>query len=313
LNPGGHTAHVHRTRSGGVDAGAGRRRLALALGLIVALMTGEILGGVLGGSLALLSDASHMLTDAAGLGLALFAVSLAARPARGAMTYGWRRIEILSAQVNGAVLLALAGAIVYSAVRRLISPGPVSGGTMVVIALAGILVTGLATHLLAGAGRESLNIEGAFQHTLTDLFAFLGTAIAGGVILATGFRRADPLASLVVVGLLLRAGYGLLRESARVVLEAAPRGIDPNQIGRTLAAQEGVVEVHDLHVWELSAGFVSLSAHVLVASEADCHAVRRRLEELLHERFELDHTTLQVDHERPAELIELQVRPPARG
>jgi cobalt-zinc-cadmium efflux system protein len=276
-------------------------------------MAGEILAGILGGSLALLSDAAHMLTDAAGLALALLAVRLAARPARGAMTYGWRRIEILSAQVNGAVLLALAGAIVFSAIRRLLTPGAVSGGTMVVVALAGILVTAAATYLLAGAGRESLNIEGAFQHTRTDLFAFLGTAIAGAVILATGFSRADPIASLLVVGLLLQAGFRLLRESARIVLEAAPRGLDPGEIGRSLAAEEGVVEVHDLHVWEVSAGFVSLSAHVLVASEADCHAVRRRLETLLRERFDLDHTTLQVDHERAAELIELEVRPPARG
>lgn len=310
----GHSGHIHGALAGEVDAGTGRhRRLAVALGLILVFMAGEILAGILAGSLALLSDAAHMLTDAAGLGLALLAVSLAARPAGGAMTYGWRRIEILSAQVNGAVLLALAGAIVYSAITRLVTPGAVSGGTMVVVALAGILVTAVATYLLAGAGRESLNIEGAFQHSLTDLFAFLGTAIAGGVILATGFRRADPIASLLVVGLLLRAGYRLLRESARVVLEAAPPGLDPNQIGRTLAAQAGVVEVHDLHVWEVSAGFIALSAHVLVAREADCHTVRRGLEALLRERFALDHTTLQVDHEQAPELIELEVRPPARG
>jgi cobalt-zinc-cadmium efflux system protein len=281
--------------------------VTLALGLIVAFMTVEVLAGILAHSLALISDAAHMLTDAAALGLALVALRLAARPARGAMTYGFQRVEVLAAQVNGITLLVLAGAIVYSAVARLISPQSVSAWTMVIVALAGIVVNGAATTALAGAGREThMSVEGSFQHLLTDLFAFIGTALAGAVILLTGFERADPIASLLVAALMLRSAVGLLRDSGRVFLEAAPPGLDPQEIGRALVATTDVVEVHDLHVWELSVGFPALSAHVLVARDADCHAARRALELLLRERFGLEHTTLQVDHEEEGGLLQLQ-------
>jgi cobalt-zinc-cadmium efflux system protein len=282
--------------------------VSIALALIVAFMTVEVLAGILAHSLALISDAAHMLTDAAALGLALLALSLAARPARGAMTYGFQRVEVLAAQVNGITLLVLAAAIVYSAVARLISPQAVSAWTMVIVALAGIVVNGAATTALAGAGREShMSVEGSFQHLLTDLFAFIGTALAGAVILLTGFERADPIASLLVAALMLRSAVGLLRDSGRVFLEAAPPGLDPQEIGRALVAAVDVVEVHDLHVWELSVGFPALSAHVLVARDADCHAARRVLEGLLRERFGLEHTTLQVDHEGDGGLLELQL------
>ncbi len=278
----------------------------MALGLISGFMVVEVVAGVLAHSLALISDAGHMLTDAAALGLSIVALRLAARPARGAMTYGLRRVEILSAQANGATLLVLAGVIVYSAVSRLISPPTVSAWTVVAVALAGIVVNGAAVFTLAGAGRENMSIEGSFQHILTDLFAFIGTAVAGAVILLTGFGRADPIASLVVAALMLRSSYGLLRDSARVFLEAAPEGLDPQEIGRALAGAAGVVEVHDLHVWEVSSGFPALSAHVLVSRDTDCHGVRRALEVLLVERFHLEHTTLQVDHEDGGELLELE-------
>jgi cobalt-zinc-cadmium efflux system protein len=287
---------------------ASRRRVSIALALIVGFMTVEVLAGILAHSLALISDAAHMLTDAAALGLALLALRLAARPARGAMTYGFQRVEVLAAQVNGITLLVLAAAILYSAVARLISPQSVAGWTMVVVALAGIAVNGAATAALAGAGREThMSVEGSFQHLLTDLFAFIGTALAGAVILLTGFERADPIASLLVAALMLRSALGLLRDSGRVFLEAAPPGLDPQEIGRALVAATDVVEVHDLHVWELSVGFPALSAHVLVARDADCHAARRVLEGLLRERFGLEHTTLQVDHEGDGGLLELQL------
>ncbi len=287
---------------------ASRRRVSLALGLIVAFMAVEVVAGVLAHSLALISDAAHMLTDAAALALTLVALRLAARPARGAMTYGFQRVEVLAAQANGITLLVLAGAIVYSAIARLISPQSVSAWAMIAVALAGIAVNAGATTALAGAGREAhMSVEGSFQHLLTDLFAFIGTALAGGVILLTGFDRADPIASLVVAALMLRSAVALLRDSGRVFLEAAPRGLDPDEIGRALASAADVVEVHDLHVWELSAGFPALSAHVLVEREADCHAARRALEALLGERFGLAHTTLQVDHEDGGELLELQL------
>ncbi len=191
-------------------------------------MAVEVVAGVLSHSLALISDAAHMLTDAAALGLSLVALRLAARPARGAMTYGFLRVEALAAQANGITLLVLAGLIVYSAVGRLISPPTVSAWTMVAVALAGIAVNGAATAALAGAGREShMSIEGSFQHILTDLFAFIGTALAGVVILLTGFERADPIASLVVAALMLRSAVGLLRASGRIFLEAAPAGPRP--------------------------------------------------------------------------------------
>jgi len=285
-----HGAHAH-----GADS-ANARRLVFALALIVAFMAVEVAVGVLAGSLALLSDAAHMLTDAGALAFSLLALRLAARPARGAMTFGFKRAEILSAQANGITLLVLAGFVVYAAVRRLIDAPHVHGGPVLAVALAGIAVNLAATLALSGATRESLNIEGSYQHLLVDLVGFVGTAIAAVVILTTGFQRADALVSLLIAALMLRSGAGLVRASGRIFLEAAPEGLDPSAIGNALAAEEGVVEVHDLHVWEVSSGFPALSAHVLVGPECDCHAARRRLEELLHERFALDHTTLQVDH-----------------
>jgi cobalt-zinc-cadmium efflux system protein len=282
------------------------RRLFFALALILGFMAVEVAAGVLAHSLALVSDAAHMLTDAAAVGLSVFALRLAARPAGGAMTFGWRRAEIMAAQVNGATLLVLAAAIVYSAIGRLISPPHVAGWPMVAVALAGVAVNAIATAALAGAGRGNLNVEGVYQHMLTDLYAFIGTALAGAVILLSGFDRADPIASLLVAGLMGLSAYRLLRESGRVFLEAAPRELDPQEIGRALVACPGVVEVHDLHVWEVSSGFAALSAHVLVGRASDCHGVRRELERLLRDRFELRHTTLQVDHEG-GELIELQL------
>jgi cobalt-zinc-cadmium efflux system protein len=294
----------------GIDGGDARR-LAIALALILAFMAVEVATGVLAHSLALLSDAAHMLTDAAAIGLSLLAARLAQRPARGAMTYGLGRVEALAAQANGVTLLVLAAFIVYEAVRRLIAPPHVRAGLILAIALAGVLVNIAASLTLAGAGRRSINLEGSFQHVLTDLYAFIGTAVAAVVILATGFERADPIASLLVAALMLRGSYGLLRASARVFLEAAPEGLDVDAIGNALAARPGVVEVHDLHVWELGSGFPSLSAHVLVGLDVDCHAARGDLATLLRERFGIAHSTLQVEHSA-GELLEIQPAPDAR-
>jgi cobalt-zinc-cadmium efflux system protein len=280
------------------------RRLWIALILIVAFMVGEVVAGILGHSLALLSDSAHMLTDAGALALSIVVLRLAARPAGGNRTFGLRRSEILSAQANGAVLLVLAVLVVYGAIRRLISPPDASGGTMLVVALVGIAVNLLATWQLQGANRRSLNIEGSFQHILTDLYAFIATAIAGAVILASGWVRADPVAALFVAALMLRAAWGLLRDSGRVLLDIAPAGLPVAEIGRAMASHPRVVEVHDLHVWEVTTEFPTLSAHVLVEPGADCHGIRRELERLLHDRFGLDHTTLQVDH-APAQLVQI--------
>jgi cobalt-zinc-cadmium efflux system protein len=301
-----HSGHTH-----GVSTDADSGKLAITLGLIVAFMTVEIATGVIAHSLALLSDAGHMLTDAAAIGLSLIAVRLAQRPAKGPLTFGLRRVEILSAQFNGATLLVLAGFIVYEALRRLFAPPHVRGGLILVIALVGIVVNLAATWTLAKANRQSLNVEGSFQHILTDLYAFIGTAIAAGVIIATGFERADPIASLLVAGLMLRSSYGLLRDSGRVFLEAAPKGLNPAAIGNAMVAQRGVVEVHDLHVWEVTSGFPALAAHVLVGRESDCHDARRRIEQMLHDRFEIEHTTLQVDHKGGEQLLTIEAQRPA--
>ena len=276
--------------------GDDRRRISTALVLILAFMAGEVTVGVVAHSLVLLSDAAHMLTDAGALAMSLVVLRLAAQPAHGNRTFGLRRSEILSAQANGAALLVLAGLIVYGAVRRLVSPPQPSGTAILVVALVGIGVNLLATWQLAGANRRSLNVEGSFQHVLNDLFAFVATAIAGAVILATGWVRADAVAALLVAALMLRASWRLLRDSGRVLLDIAPAGLSVEAIGTAMASHPGVVEVHDLHVWEVTTEFPTLSAHVLVEPGADCHGIRRELEQLLRERFGLEHTTLQVEH-----------------
>lgn len=297
--------HSHAGHGHGVSADADRTKLRIALALILGFMAVEVVAGIAANSLALLSDAAHMLTDAAAIALALVALRLSERPARGRMTFGLKRVEILAAQVNGITLLVLAALIAIEGVRRLLDPPGVDGALVLIVALAGIVVNLAATAVLASANRQSLNVEGAFQHILTDLFAFIGTAVAAAAILLTGFDRADAIASLLVAGLMLRSAYGLLRDSGRIFLEASPKGIDPDRIGRTMAAQPGVVEVHDLHVWEVTSEFPALSAHVIVKRDADCHRARLELSELLEREFRIHHTTLQVEHE-PERLVQIE-------
>ena len=298
----------HHHHHGHAHGESDSRRLAIALALIVGFMCVEVVVGILADSLALLSDAAHMLTDAGALALALVAIRLTRRPAAGAMTYGLGRSEIVAAAINGTTLLVLGLLFVFESVRRLIDPHPVEGAAVLIVAVVGIVVNLVATWILAGANRDSLNIEGAFQHILTDLAAFIATAVAGAVILLTGYERADGIAAMFVAVLMLRAAYYLLRESGRVFLEAAPRGLDPEAIGRRMAAQPGVTEVHDLHIWEVTSGFPAMSAHVLVGRDRDCHDARRELEAVLHDEFGIEHTTLQVDHEG-GELLEIELSP----
>ena len=292
--------HAH-----GIATEADARRLGGAFALIVAFMLAEVVAGIVGSSLALLSDAGHMLTDAVALGLALAALRLAERPPTGSYTYGMKRAEILSAQVNGVTLLLLGVLIVYEGVRRLIEPPEVEGALVLIVAVLGIAVNLVAARLLAGAERRSLNVEGAFRHVLTDLFAFIATAIAGALILIWGLDRADGVASLLIAALMLWAAYGLLRDSGRIFMEAAPRGLDPKQIGESLAASDGVVEVHDLHVWEVTSGMPAISAHMIVGREVDCHEARWHAARLLADRFGVEHSTLQVEHEPGDELLQI--------
>jgi len=276
-----------------------RRALAIALALILAFLIAEVVAALIAGSLALLADAGHMLTDAGALAFALFAATLATRPAQGRWTFGYKRLEILAAQANGVTLLVVALLILYGSVRRLASPSDVRGGIVLAVALAGIAVNAAATAVLSRASRDSLNVRGAFLHVATDTVAFAGTAVAGALILMTGWDRFDPIASIGVAALMLWASWGLLRESASIFLERSPAGIDPDAVGRALVNEPEVVEVHDLHVWTVTSGFPALAAHVLVQPEADCHAIRRRLAQMLHDQFEVEHTTLQVDHAEP--------------
>ncbi len=297
-----HSGHAH---SHAPSADADRRWLTAALALILAFMAAEVVAGLLASSLALLSDAAHMLTDAGSLALALVAARLATRPPSSRFTFGLGRAEILSAQINGASLLVLAGVIVVEGVRRLADPPDVDGAIVVVVGLAGAAVNVGAAWCLSRAERQSLNIAGARAHVLMDLYASLGAAAAGAVVLLTGAAVADGIVALLLAALMLRSGWQLLRDSGRVLLEGAPAGIDPDAVGRALAGHRGVCEVHDLHVWEVTSGFPALAAHVLVRPGADCHGLRRDLEALVHERFGIHHTTLQVDHEHADELLQI--------
>ncbi|HKF87024.1 MAG TPA: cation diffusion facilitator family transporter [Propionibacteriaceae bacterium] len=279
------------------------RYLTAALALILVFMAVEVVIGIIASSLALISDAGHMVTDAAAIALALIATRLAARPAEGNLTYGLKRVEILSAQANGITLCLLAAWFIYEAVQRLLHPPDVDGGLVLGTALAGIVVNVGASWLVARADRTSLNVEGAFQHILTDLFAFIATAVAGLVVLVAGWAQADAVAALIVAGLMIKSGWRLIRDSWRIFLEAAPRGMNVAVIDSDLHNVPGVLDVHDLHVWEVTTGFPALSAHILVDDTHDCHERRETIALLLRERYQVDHATLQIDH--PAATIML--------
>jgi cobalt-zinc-cadmium efflux system protein len=303
---------MHRHDHGDRPTGAGDRKLlALSLGLLVAFMAAEVVFGILASSLALLADAGHMLTDAAALALALAAASLAARPPGGRWTFGFGRVEILAAQINGLTLALFGGWIVVEAIRRLVSPHEVDATVVGLVAVAGIAVNLVVVALLARAERQSLNVRGAYLHIATDLAAFIGTGVAAGLILLTGWDRFDPIASLLVAALMFAAAWSLLRESGRIFLEGAPASAPPGDVGQAIVSHAGVVETHDLHVWTVTDGFPALSAHVLVQPGADCHRVRLELERLLHERFGIDHTTLQVEHVGSARGLEIGRSSPA--
>ena len=299
--------HDYAGHSHGISAAADRRYLTIALVLIVGFMAFEIVIGIVAHSLALLSDAAHMLTDAGAIALSLLVMRFVQRPGGETLTYGRRRAEVLSGQANGAVLLVLGVLVVYEAIWRLVTPPDVAGVLVTAVAAAGVVTNIAAAWVLAKANRQSLNIEGSFQHILTDLYAFIGTLVAGIVIVFTGFDRADAIASLVVAALMFRSGFDLQRKAIRVLLEGAPDGLSPSEIGMAMAHGTHVKQVHDVHVWELAPGHPVLTAHVLVARDSDCHAVRRSLEQMLKERFTIGHTTLQVDH-APEELLSIRRR-----
>ena len=280
----------------GEQRGRDRRVLALALALVVAFAAVEVAAGWFARSLALLADAAHMLGDAGSLALALFAVWMAAKPATPGRSFGYLRAEILAALANGVALVAVSIWIVVEAYDRLREPAAPLGGWVVAVGVAGLCVNAITAAVLHRAGSRSLNVRAALRHVLADALGSVGVIVSGAIVLATGWTYADPLVSVAIAALVLTTAWSVLRDSVAVLLEATPRGIDAEEVGRAMAAVAGVREVHDLHIWTITSGFPALSAHVLCDGGADCHALRGQLERLLHDRFGLDHTTLQVEH-----------------
>jgi len=273
-----------------------RRALAAALALVAAFLVVEVVAGVLADSLAVLADAGHMLSDAGSLGLALFAVWMAQRPATPERSFGYARAEILAALVNGIALVAVAIWVFVEAGLRIADPQKPLGGWMIVVGVVGLAVNVGAAWILARRESESLNVRAALRHVLADLAGSVGVVAAGVVVLASGSSYADPVAGILIGLLVLASSWTILRDSVGILLEGAPRGLDAEAVGHAMASHPGVREVHDLHVWTITSGFSALSAHVLVEAGADCHALRAELEHELRTRFGLEHTTLQVEH-----------------
>jgi cobalt-zinc-cadmium efflux system protein len=276
--------------------------------LTVVFTVVEIVGGIWTDSLALLADAGHMLSDNFALGLALLAVTLARRPSTPRRTFGFQRAEILAAFVNGLVLVLVSAWIVWEAAQRIGDPPEILGGWMLVVALVGLTVNAAAAWILIRSGRESLNVEAAFRHVVADLLGSVGVLVAAVVIVTTGWTLVDPLVSIGIALLIVASAWTILRDSTSILMEETPSELDTNTVADAIVGVEGVTSVHDLHVWRITSGFDALAAHVLVGRDEDCHGRRRQIERVLHDRFGITHTTLQVDHDAGDALIEL--RPP---
>ena len=296
-------AHAHdhsRERS--------KRALALTLALTSAFLVAEVIGGLLTGSLALLADAAHMLSDSVSLGLALFAVWLAQRPATPQRTFGLNRAEILAALANGVALVAISIWIFVEAIDRLGDPAEVEGGWMLAVAVVGLLVNAAAIRVLHRGGGSSLNVQAAMRHVIADFLGSIGVIAAALIIVVTGWEYADPIVSLLIGLLILASSWTILRDTTQILLEGAPPGIDVSEVGREMASVPGVVEVHDLHVWMITSGFPALAAHVIVAEDDDCHLKRLEVAEVLSSRFGIEHATLQMDHSHPR-LLQIEQAP----
>src|SRR3954464_5172246 len=275
-----------------------RRKMAIALGINVVLLVAGVVGALVFGSVALLADAGHVLSDVGAIALGLLAAAMASRPARGRRTFGFQRGEILAALVNGLLLVAVAVIVFVEAIGRLSDPPSVESGGVLAIGLVGLAGNAVATAVLLSGDRRDLNLEGVLRHSAADALGSLGVVASPVVTLATGWRYADPIAGLLI-GLLVVAGsWTLVRDALDVLMEAAPAGIDVQELGRAMVAGPGVRRVHGPPVWTVTAGFPALAAHVRTDPREDLDEVRRRVEAVLHERFEIDHTTLQIMAER---------------
>lgn len=284
-----------------------KRALKLVLPLTATFTVAEVVAGLLAGSLALLADAAHTLSDNFAIGLALLAIWIGDRPASPRRTFGYRRAEILAALVNGLILVAISIWIFYEAYNRLQTEPEVLGGWMLAVACVGVAVNVAAIAILQRGGGESLNVSAAMRHLLADLLGSAGVIAAALVILITGWQYADPVAGAAIGILVIASSWTIIRDSVEILLEGSPRDLDVAEVGRAMAGADGVVEVHDLHVWTITSGFPALAAHVVVGADDDCHAKRRELEALLRDRFAIEHTTLQVEHASD-ELLQLENR-----
>jgi cobalt-zinc-cadmium efflux system protein len=288
------------------------RRMWIALAINAGLLAVEAVGGILTGSLAVLADAGHLLSDVGSIGLALLAAGLASHPGGARRTFGYQRSEVLAALANGLILIAVAVGVAVAAIGRLADPPGIDGGGVLALGLVGLGGNLAATLVLAGGGREDLNLEGVLRHSFADALGSLGVVFAGAVVLAGGSALVDPIAGLVIAGLIIASSWRLVKEPFEVLMEAAPEGLDVDAMGAAICSEESVRSVHDLHVWTVTPGFGALAAHVVVAAGSDRDLTRRRLEVLMHERFQLDHTTLQMEEEVPDVLLEVEATPTDR-
>jgi cobalt-zinc-cadmium efflux system protein len=300
-----HHNHAHSHAAG---RQGNRRRLAIALAINLLLVVAGVAGALLFDSVALLADAGHVLSDVAAIGLGLAAAALAARPAKGRRTFGFARSEIIAAFVNGVALVAVAALVFIEAIGRLSDPPDVKGGGVIVVGVIGLLGNVAATAALAAGDRRDLNLEAVLRHSAADALGSIGVVVAGVIVLTTGWAYADPIVGLLIGVLILAGSVGLVKEAIDVLMEAAPAGLDVQEIGQAMAAVPGVREVHDLHIWTVTSGFPALAAHLRTAPGEDGDEIRERVESVLHDRFDIDHTTLQT---MPEKLLKLEDRRPS--
>jgi cobalt-zinc-cadmium efflux system protein len=281
----------------------------VALAINAALFLAEAVGGILTGSLAVLADAGHLLSDLGSIVLALLAARLAAMPAVGRRTFGYQRSEVLAALVNGLLLVAVGVGVAVAAFGRLSDPPSIDGAGVLVLGLLGLAGNLAATLVLARGERQDLNLEGVLRHSAADAAGSFGVVLAGAFVLLGGSPLVDPIVGLLIAALVLASSWRLLKEPLDVLMESAPADLDIDRVGATICAEEGVRSVHDLHVWTVTAGFGAIAAHVVVAPEADRDLIRRRLELLLRESFGIEHTTLQMEEEAEQGLLRVENSP----
>ena len=302
----GHT-HAHSGHTHADGRTANRTRMGIALAINLGLVVAAVVGAVVFHSVALLADAGHVLSDVGAIGLALFAAAMAARPARGRRTFGFHRTEILAALANGVALVAVAVFVFVEAAMRLSQPSDVRGLGVMIIGAVGLAGNAIATVALAGGDREDINLEAVLRHSVADALGSLAVLVSGAIVLATGWDRVDPITGLILGVLILFGSWRLIREPIDVLMEAAPPGVDVDEVGKAMAGVEGVREVHDLHVWTVTSGFPALAAHVRTDPAYDPDDIRHELERELAERFGIEHTTLQMMVEQ---LLEIEDRRP---